>query len=303
MNTVQQVLRIIGSVLNAIPGAFWGVVVGSFFSLAGVALTNRAADQRLRTQLESDRQLRNKERELALRKEIYMGAAEAFQAGVLAINYLANMDLSQQDIEKTYLEKAPALSKMYIIATQETLSAMIPAASLLSNALLELMAKRTPLTFLKSQVAVLDGQIADVNAEGQRLIHLLTEHNIEGNPDQRRFQVIQRNFQFQQQRLKQDIEKRMTLQRQLVADSITFAKECHAASKEVSNAIVPVIVAVRSDLDLPIEADLYSELIQRLQHKTQESIDRFFDQIQQQLTDYAAAASFNNNPDDGNGIT
>jgi hypothetical protein len=98
--------------LGSIPGTFWGGVFGSFFSLAGVALSNRAADKRLRTQLEHERELRAKERELTLRKEIYLAGMEALQAGATIITDLANLDIPQEQIGKSYSEKAAAVAKV-----------------------------------------------------------------------------------------------------------------------------------------------------------------------------------------------
>src|SRR5260370_42287479 len=61
--------------LGDIPATFWGVVVGSLFTLAGIYLTNRANDHRLRV-----------EREMTFSKETYAVAAEASS---VSISYLA----------------------------------------------------------------------------------------------------------------------------------------------------------------------------------------------------------------------
>ena len=57
--------------LGDIPATFWGVVVGSLFTLTGIYFTNRASDRRLRVQLQNDRELKNREREMTFRKDTY----------------------------------------------------------------------------------------------------------------------------------------------------------------------------------------------------------------------------------------
>ncbi len=103
LNTIQQFL-------DPIPASFWGVVVGSFFSIAGVAITNRASDRRLRAQLEHERESKTKDREMALRKEVFLSAAEAVSAGMNSIGQFTNFDISNDQVTQPYVEKAPAMA-------------------------------------------------------------------------------------------------------------------------------------------------------------------------------------------------
>ena len=121
---IMSILAKFLQMLDAIPASFWGVVVGSFFSIGGVALTNRASDRRLRAQFEHERKLKTKDREMALRKEVYLAAAEAIAAGLNAIVRFANLDLSNDQITAPYVEKAPAISKIHVIAQAETVKAL-----------------------------------------------------------------------------------------------------------------------------------------------------------------------------------
>jgi len=72
---MRDFLHFFTQLLNGIPATFWGVVIGSLFTLTGVYLTNRASDRRLRSQLQNDRELKNREREMTFRKETYAAAA------------------------------------------------------------------------------------------------------------------------------------------------------------------------------------------------------------------------------------
>ena len=57
-------LRFIAHLLDKIPTTFWAVLLGSFISLLGSIIANRANLHRLRLQLQNDRELKNWEREM-----------------------------------------------------------------------------------------------------------------------------------------------------------------------------------------------------------------------------------------------
>src|SRR5438093_10325384 len=120
MNAVTALFALI----EKIPATFWGVVVGAFFALCGVALTNRANDRRLRAQLVHDRQIKDRDRELSLRKDVYLAAAEAISAGFMAVGRFPNLDLPNEEITAGYIEKSPSVAKVHVIAREETMRAV-----------------------------------------------------------------------------------------------------------------------------------------------------------------------------------
>ena len=107
------------NLVEAIPPTFWGIVFGSFFSLGGVIITNRANDRRLTAQLNHDREVRGKERDLTLRKEIYLGAVEGLQAGVEMIAGFSNLEIPYVKLSEGYQERAPAVAKVHVIAKKK----------------------------------------------------------------------------------------------------------------------------------------------------------------------------------------
>ena len=106
-------------VIESIPATFWGVIIGAFFSLSGVALTNRANDRRLHAQLAHDRQIKDRERELTLRKDVYLAAAEAISAGLMTVGRFADLEIPHDKLTEIYLEKSPAIAKVHVIAREK----------------------------------------------------------------------------------------------------------------------------------------------------------------------------------------
>lgn len=110
----RQVFAELLALVDKIPATFWGVVIGSFFSLGGVFLTNRSNDRRLRAQLAHDREIRSRERELSLRKDIYMSAAEAISAGLNAIARFSDLEVPHNQVAAFYLEKSSSIAKIML---------------------------------------------------------------------------------------------------------------------------------------------------------------------------------------------
>src|SRR5690554_3758238 len=135
-------LTTITDYLDAIPASFWGVVVGSFFSIAGVATTNRASGKRLRAQFEHELALKTKDREMALRKEVLLAAAEAIAAGMSSVGRFVDFDIPNDQITQLYGEKAPAIAKVHVIARTETILPLARFTSHLGALHLELFARR-----------------------------------------------------------------------------------------------------------------------------------------------------------------
>ena len=195
MTTFSDLLSLILSQIDRIPASLWGVFVGAFFSLAAVALTNRASNQRLRAQFNHEQKQKTQDREMALRKEVYLDAAEAVAAGMNTIGRFANLDLPNDQVANTYTEKAPAIAKVHVIARAETLQALVRFTSELGALFPKLFARRFELLAQKSAIAVLDNQIAGLGKERDRILEMIKQHNIEGIADQRRWNVLQANFE------------------------------------------------------------------------------------------------------------
>lgn len=119
-NILNQLLAL----TEKIPAAFWGVVIGSFFSLGGIMIANRANDRRLREQLRHDREMRNRDRELSLRKDVYLSVAEAVLAGIAVIGRIADLEIPNNKVMEAYADKSPAIAKAHVIANERTVEAL-----------------------------------------------------------------------------------------------------------------------------------------------------------------------------------
>lgn len=268
-------LNMIVGLLDAIPASFWGVVVGSFFSIAGVALTNRASDKRLRAQFEHEMEWKTKDREMALRKEVFLSAAEAVSAGMNSIGRFANFEIPNDEITKPYFEKASAISKVHVIARTETILPLAQFTSRLGALYMELFARRHELLREKNALTLVDDQIAQFGKERDRILEMIKQHNIEGIVDQRRWEVLQGNFDFEQKRINDGLAHRAQLAAALQPKHLEFMRECLSRGEDLGVMLIPILAAVRGELELPLDESAYRQAMVDSYAQQQQAIDSF----------------------------
>ena len=155
MDIINKLFDLIGK----IPATFWGIVIGSFFSRGGVVLANRANDRRLREQLNHDREMRNRDRELSLRKDVYLSAAEAVSAGIRALGRFADLEIPDNKLTEAYMDKSSAITKVDVIANEQTVEVLMNLVGELNAAYLSLSSKRLPLSAQNIKIIFLQQQI------------------------------------------------------------------------------------------------------------------------------------------------
>jgi hypothetical protein len=182
--------------LNRVPATFWGVIVGSFFTLGGITLTNRNAAKNLRIQ-----------REMDLRKGVYLAAAEAIAAGMLSLGRMANVN-TQREAFDDFNKLAPAIAKVYVVGRIETIDAIATVQAELTSGFLRLSGYSMPVTILKNRVAVLSSGIDSFLATQKELPEQISDESLRGVPDRRKWDELQRQFKFETDRLNDAIAEK-----------------------------------------------------------------------------------------------
>ncbi|MGH8128552.1 MAG: hypothetical protein ACRETC_09380 [Gammaproteobacteria bacterium] len=261
--------------LESIPAAFWGVVVGALLSLGGVTLTNRASDKRLRAQFEHERIEKAKEREMALRKDVFLAAAEAIAAGINSISRFVDLDLPDNLITSDYIQKSPAIIKVHVIAKMETIKGIISFTGELGALFYRLVGKRLELMSDKNAITLIDSQVADFGKERDRILERMKQQNIEGIVDDCCWGVLQNNFDFEVQRINEALTHRAQLVATLRPKHLEFMRECLRQTAAMGEILVAVLTEVRAELELPFDQTEYQQLVSESMIRQQQAIDEF----------------------------
>lgn len=286
----MSVLTYLLTLIEMIPGTFWGVIIGGFFTLGGIILTNRAHDRRMQLQLADDRKLKNREREMALRKDIYLAAAEAASAGLLAVGRFANLDIPHDKLTEGYLDKAPSLTKVHIIANEETVRAITNFSTELTAAFLRLGVKRFQLVAQKQQVGFLRAQVDESIKENARTLELIKQYNIEGLADRRKWDVLQQNFEFERDRGERARQEADTLDTSLIPRQLEFLEEVYAETIKLGRLLTSPLFSIRKELELPIDETEFRKISEEAIAKQVETLKEFVRDLQSLIAVQQAAA-------------
>ena len=268
------------TLIEKIPASFWGVVVGSFLSLGGVVVSNRANDRRLRQQLAHDRELKNRERELSLRKDIYLAAAETIATGINSVGSFANLDIPDAKLMAAYVDKSPSIAKVHIIAKTDTTKAVAKLVGELGAAYLRLFARRLPLLAEKKQIAFIKDQMDAFGRERDRMLELMRQHNLSGEKDSRKWEIIENNFNFEQQRIDNAIKEHDGLASDMYSKQIDLMSECINETTKLSRLIAPVLATVRMELEMPFDEASYVAVIEESILHQKSAVAEFIKQVQ-----------------------
>jgi len=285
----MSVLTYLLALIEMIPGTFWGVIIGGFFTLSGIILTNQAHDRRMQVQLADDRKLKNHEREMALRKDVYLAAAEAAAAGLLAVGRFANLDTPHDKLIEGYLDKAPSITKVHIIANEQTVKAVLNFSTELSAAFLRLTVKRIQLVAQKQQIGFLRAQFDVSIKENSRTLELQKQYNLEGLTDPRKWDVLQQNFEFERARGEQLRQEADTLDASLIPRHLEFLEEVFQESITLGRLLTPALFSIRKELELPIDETEFHRISEEATTKQVESLKKFMRDLQSLIDTQGAA--------------
>jgi hypothetical protein len=248
-------------------------------TLSGVVVANLFQNSRLRTQLVHDQKLKDREREMSLRRDVYLEAAEAVQAGLIVINRFPNLELSHDKVIEGYIDKAPSMAKVHIIAKEETVNAVIGFTAELNAAFLRLFAKRVSLASERHQIEVLRAQVDSSLKDNARTLELIKQYNLDGLNDQNRWNWLQQNFDFEQKQVTEARQEADSLAVTLSLKQLQYIQECADETTKLGRLVAPMVFSVRKELELPINEVGYRRVTEEAATKQAENLKDFIQEL------------------------
>lgn len=254
---------------------FLGVVIAATAAFIGVFVTHRGHEKRFSRQLGHDKEVKRIEREMALRKEIFLDAAEAIVAGIGAVARFADLKVPHDELTKEFNEKRSAIAKVHIIAREETVYAVSAFMDELSATLIRLSLARQPLIQMQSRLKILEDQIQAFGKEKDRLVELMKQLNFEGNTEQHRWDFVKNTFEFEDKRANEANQEHQSLTLNLRTVHLNFLEACYESSAQISKLLIPAVREVRSELELPFDESRYRQMIENSSNQQTQLIKEF----------------------------
>jgi hypothetical protein len=140
----------------AIPASVWGVLVGSLITFIGVG-----------RQLRHDARQRDRERQMQLKRDVYLEAAEGIAGSIEYYFALANADIPL--IQLSQPKKQAWLNKVYTVASMDTIAAFTAASGQLGVSTFDLLKFRIAVEIVSTEVNGVNARIETVKSFQQQL--------------------------------------------------------------------------------------------------------------------------------------
>lgn len=160
------------------------------------------------------------------------------------------------------MAKSSSMAKVHIVAKEGTIKAVLDFSCEVAGILPRLPTKRQPLLDKANELSVLTELRGKYIDDQSRMVELMSQHNLEGSTDQQKFAMLQSNVAYDKQKIDECSEKLNILGSTLYSDRLQFMRECSAEVMRLWRLSVPIVAAVRQELDIPLHEGQYGNLVE-----------------------------------------
>lgn len=236
-------------------------------------MSNRSQSKRLTIQLSHDSELKTIERKAAMRREVYLNAAEELVRANSYLGSLAQIDLTKTNIGDGLQGFFASAAKLGLVAEEETGKASNELVIAYSGLLFKLMINVMPISEQKNNINIINEYYDDAQTEIKRILAEMVRQNESGAPDERVFNMLDSSFKFQKKRAKGLTDERDECWEKVNEYTKKFALMLMDEMKEITVLQVPVMVGIRKELDIETNMDNYEDMISSSAERVREQLD------------------------------
>lgn len=267
--------------LHSVPVAVYAAFTASTITLAGLWLQNRGESARNVERLTHDASQRDREREMTIRRDVYLKAAEALAHAQDYLAGLANVDVSPQQQQTIIKGVGADLNKVHIVGSMPTVQAIVAANQFFAQAVSHLSLRRLPMQEITRAMEMQDAIIESAIARRDEALTTMKEMNRSGADNSKAWDVQHKIFHEEQRAIGAAFAEKERLQQELAQYQAKFLKRSAQAGLELGWLVVKANLAIRRELELDLDADEYLHLMQQSHAKLGDELDRFYQTIKE----------------------
>lgn len=200
------------------------------------------------------------EREKNTKKEVYMEAVESITRSQNIITGFCNLNLNDEQITSNMHFDAGKIAKIQVVGGKETVKAVTKFMAEIGKVFLDLLLKRSELMLRKNSIHMHESLRDKRQQEIDRYISIMKNLNFQGNTDQSLWGTVNRNMEFEQEQYDKHQAEINSLWSVQNAEHLEFTRECMGRFFDISMLLPPVVLAIRSELDLNIASEDYLDI-------------------------------------------
>jgi hypothetical protein len=265
---------------GALVGALISALVSAGVTITVMLLSNRASERRLALQLAHDSNVRERERQMALRKETYLDAGGHVSRTLQSLSRIANLNYSENDLAKEIGDNFAALAKVQVVGNTDTVTAITALTDSIGLACDALTLGRAALTQRKALIEIQAELARKAWAEKEQVLEHMKLANLEGTMDKRRLDYLNASFQFQNKEHQAHLTQQHTLEAEQKKALIELIREAAERTAQTARFVPPALFAVRRELDLPLDEDAYLRVFNDSYQNRLNSLNAVLDKLQ-----------------------
>lgn len=266
------VVGLIGTLIGAIITAIVGLIVNQ--------KSNRQEAERLKLQLQHEIGQKNRDREMALRRDIFIEAASAMTKAVSYIAKFGDLDLPFREHQAIAENFGTAMAKVHMIAGMEIITKAVDATNAFATINLELSLHRLSLQLDQKNLQFMQKSIEENIAQQQNIVTRIGQLQT-ANPNHRDISALATTFQQLEAQIQQTRQRHSDLNSKIVTGQLNLSSTVFKRTMFFAEKLIDVNVVVRKELgfDLKGDEETYKKIARQAQEKAIGEVEKYIAEI------------------------
>lgn len=241
-----------------------GLLLSSIMTLVTIYLTNRGHEKRLLLQINTDNEKRKLDREMQIRKEIYIDLAEAINNNITDFVRIS----ASQKHESNKNDYSSTFAKVHVIGSASLIFAVQELTIALDTATLEKQIIVRPIRQKEQELENLLSTRSKINTTIEEMHDFLRAQYLNGNMKDS-FPTVEKYINFEQTRFNSITQTIKELQKSIQTEQLNALDRIMEMHKDILLKTMPIVEVARKELELDIDMETYKNnfIMQTDKHK------------------------------------
>jgi len=247
--TATEFVGLVRDLAAAVPDAAAAFVFGALSTALGSWIAHRYALKQQRLQFVFEKEENQRDRQLQLRRDVYLPAAEATVNAMSALGRILDMAVDDSSLAAQVSQFEVAIGRVQLIASAETIQRVSELQRAYMIEYFALMRDRVGLRMRQSDIDIAHNWMTRNQQERDRYIEMMKALNLGGNRDQGQWARIQSAADFASEQYDEFAERWRTLMEEQLTEQQSFYRALPRRLAPMMQLQVRALTAIRNELE------------------------------------------------------
>lgn len=258
-------------------------IVTALVALLSIWLTNRHNLKQQRQQFKFDKEERQQERRVALRRDVYLAAAEALVEANSAFAKLISTESVDKEVDASLKVFGTAISRVQMVSTSETYKLLAELHRAYLKTFLALNIRRFPLLALQNSINSARKLVDNREADVDKALESLTAYNRAQKTDPKEWERLSQQYDIADTAWHEAFKQLNVHSTELLAKRIDVLRDYLSRIAGLSALQAPALSAIRDELESESARELIVSEAQETAVVMTAAIDAMIEILEAQL--------------------